>query len=947
VILTPRAFARTTLAGLALVAVVHLEAAPAVAAPPPAGPLDGFLASVKKTTLPNGLTLLVREQPGTGVVAINTWVKAGYFNEPDEVAGMAHLFEHMFFKGSKKFPGAEQISQELAAVGGDTNAGTIYDSTNYFFVVPTEGFGRALEIMADAIANPLFDAGELERESEVVIEESNRKLDNPPALSLERMIATSFTQHRIKRWRIGSNEVLRNIERENLLQFFRTLYLPQNMILSIAGDVRAADVEKAVAATFGTLATAGFDKRRGPAEPAQTEFRYGSSTGDLKQGYSVFGWHTQGVGGDAELALDLASQILGSGRSSRFFRHVVGPDAAATANAFHYQFDDVGLMIAQASFDEARRAEVDRRLLAEIERLKLHGPTAYELALAKNSLRAQVVFALEDAVGQAQALAEAEARDSYLSLGARLAKLDRVTADEVRAAAKRFLSNDRLTLYHYAPNGTPALDRAAAFAQVQAAVATPPAAEPGNALPAAFSAVASAKVDRRATEVRLSNGARLVVRERPGAPSVAVGLYLDGGRSAESSANAGITQLAVSSLRRGAGARSGEEIDRSFEFLGTALSSDVTPDFLGVEMEVVAANLRPALELFADVVLHPTFPAEGIAEERALQLASVRRAFDSSTQRPQALALADLWPTHPYGLPAAGTEDSVAALGAADLAAWWKGHLAAEDATLVVVGDVAADAAQELVEKAFAGLPRRGSARPALRAPGPPADAHREGRIPRPQTVGDRHGFRRATGRRPGSGAARAPTERDFGPRRDALRRAAGSAFARLHRLRRLSSLPRGRPRARLSRHRGVERERGQGGAARGAAQARDRRVRRRPARDGEVVVRRIDQDRPSDQRPAARRADARRALWHRSRQHREAPRGGAVDHPRGVARDRREVVRRGTLRHRRDAGQGDGTGPGLPQGPLGRGRRRLGIPPPRGVGRRRPIRVLLPRGAS
>ena len=117
------------------------------------------------------------------MVAIDTWVKAGYFHEPDEVAGMAHLFEHMFFKGSKKFPGAEEISQELAAVGGDSNAGTIYDSTNYYFVVPRAGFARALDIMADAVANPLFDAGELDRESEVVIEESNRKLDNPPALT--------------------------------------------------------------------------------------------------------------------------------------------------------------------------------------------------------------------------------------------------------------------------------------------------------------------------------------------------------------------------------------------------------------------------------------------------------------------------------------------------------------------------------------------------------------------------------------------------------------------------------------------------------------------------------------------------------------------------------------------------------------------------------------------
>lgn len=424
---------------LLLLSVAGGPAAFAAAKPSP-GPLDGFLASVRKTTLPNGLTLLVREQPGTGVVAINTWVKAGYFNEPDEVAGMAHLFEHMFFKGSKKFPGAEQISQELAAVGGDTNAGTIYDSTNYFFVLPTEGFQRALEIMADAIANPLFDAGELDRESEVVIEESNRKLDNPPALSIERMLAVSYTQHRMKRWRIGSNEVLRNIQRDNLLQFFRTLYLPQNMILSIAGDVKAADVQKAVAATFGKLATSGFDKQRGPREPAQTEFRYGSSTGDLKQGYSVMGWHTQGTGGDAELALDLAAQILGGGRSSRFFRHVIGPDAAATATAFHQQFDDVGDLLVQTSFDESRRAEVERRVLAEVERLKAHGPTEYELALAKNSLRSQTILGLEDAVGQAQALAEAEARKSYRFLGERLAALDRVTADEVRAAARRFLT---------------------------------------------------------------------------------------------------------------------------------------------------------------------------------------------------------------------------------------------------------------------------------------------------------------------------------------------------------------------------------------------------------------------------------------------------------------------------------------------------------------------------
>ncbi len=700
----------------ATLALLTLLLLPGTGAATP-GPLDAFLSSVTKSTLPNGLTLLVREQPGTGVVAIDTWVKAGYFNEPDEVAGMAHLFEHMFFKGSKQFPGAEEISRELAAVGGDNNAGTIYDSTNYYFVVPTEGFGRALEIMADAIANPLFDAGELDRESEVVIEESNRKLDNAPAVAIERMFATQFTAHRMKRWRIGSNDVLRNIDREDLLAFFRTLYRPQNMIVAVAGDVKAAEVKSAVEATYGKLGTAGFKKDRGPKEPKQLEFRYGSSTGDLKQGQSVYGWHTQGFGGDAELALDLAAQILGVGRSSRLFRHVIGPDAAGTAEAGHYQFDDVGVFYVQTSFDEAKRAEVDRRVFAEIERLKAHVPTAYELALARNTLRSQTILGLQDAIGQVQALAAAEARDGYRSLGDRLAAYARITPEQVRDAARRFLTVENLTLYHYAANGTPARDRAAALAAVSAASATAPAAETAMAEPPAPKPVAAARVARPASESRLGNGVRLVVQERPGAPSVALGVYFAGGRSDESSANAGITQLTASALRKGAGGRDGEELDRSFEYLGTALAPAVSSDFFGLELDVEAANLEPAMELLADVVLHPDFPAEGVVEERALQIAGIRRNFDSSVQRPVAIAVADFWPTHPYGLPALGTEDSVSRLDATAVSGWWRDHLAAEDATLVIVGDVAADAAGRLAESAFGSLPKRGTARPAVRPP--------------------------------------------------------------------------------------------------------------------------------------------------------------------------------------------------------------------------------------
>ncbi len=710
---------RTARAALSFaVALATAAATAAVASSAPAEtPLDTFLASVHASTLPNGLTLLVREQPGTGVVAIDTWVKAGYFHEPDEVAGMAHLFEHMFFKGSQKFPGAEQIAQELAAVGGQSNAGTIYDSTNYYFVVPKEGFAKAAEIMADAVANPRFDPEELAREAEVVIEESNRKQDSAGALSTERMLATSFTQHRIKRWRIGSNEVLRNIRRDDLLAFFHTLYRPGNMIVAVAGDVTAAEARALVGRTFGALPVGVLDKHRGPQEPPQGGFRYGRSTGDIQQGYSVLGWHTVGIGAPEEQALDLAADILGGGRSARFFRHVVGPDGAATADASHWQFEDVGVFIVQASFDEQRRSEVDRRLLAEVERLKAHGPTEYELRLAKNRIASQLVLGLESALGQAQTLAYVEANWGYATLGDRLAELEALTAEAVRDAARRHLMVDKLTLYHYAPDGAAANDRETALAEVRAATATAPAAEAAAELPPAPAPVPGAGAERPASALRLANGATLIVRERPGAPSVSFGVYLLGGRTGESSANAGITRLAASALRRGTATRSGEQIDRELEFLGTQLELDVDNDAVGLTLDVLRTNLRPALDLAADVMLRPTFPPTGVDEERALQLAAIRRSFDSAFQRPATLAYAALFGTHPYGISSLGTADSISTLSPADLASWWRDLATAENAVLVLVGDVDAAAARALVESAFAGLPRSGSSVAELRSP--------------------------------------------------------------------------------------------------------------------------------------------------------------------------------------------------------------------------------------
>ncbi|MHB0970592.1 MAG: M16 family metallopeptidase [Thermoanaerobaculia bacterium] len=669
--------------------------------------LHSFLDSVRRRTLPNGLTLLTREHRRGGVVAINTWVKAGYFHEPDDVAGMAHLFEHMFFKGSEKYPGPEEISTYVSRLGGTTNAGTIYDSTNYYFVLPREGFAKGVEIQADAIAHPLFDPAELVKEAEVVIEESNRKLDNPPALVLERMYANAFTEHRMKRWRIGSSEVLRNIRRDSLIAFFETLYRPSNIIVAVVGDVSHEEAFDAVAKAFGEIPAGSLQKAGGPPEPPQTAFRYSESFGDIRQAYSAFGWHTPGEKHPHNEALDILAAILGGGRYSRFYRAVVGPGGANAISAFNSIFEDVGLLTVHASYDSANAVPVEAGVIEEIERMKSHGPSEYELALAQNRIESSFIFDLEDVLGQAQTLLQYESRGSYLDAGEYLRRMKAVSRDEVAEVAREYLGIGNLTLTRYHPASMPSITEDVAKATIVGAMSLELRPPEAVAMPMLPASPPEAIMTRAVQRYVLSNGAMLFVREVPGTPTVNASVNFKGGRIRENSGNAGITQLMARSMRRGTLSRSAEQVDRDIEFLGTQFNIAVDDDYFAFTFDIVQSRFRAGLEILADVLLRPSFPDGGIEEERQLQIAAIRRGLDSGTERPFQLFNSAFFGPHPYGLPGSGFESSVGALGRDDLVGWYREHVRAEGCLIVIVGDVDAEAVRDLVEEQLHTMPRR------------------------------------------------------------------------------------------------------------------------------------------------------------------------------------------------------------------------------------------------
>ncbi|MDQ2671117.1 MAG: insulinase family protein, partial [Gemmatimonadota bacterium] len=202
----------------------------------PPTPRLTWTTGVRREVLPNGLTVLVKRESSAPVVAVVTHVRAGFFDEPDRWQGISHVLEHMFFKGTPR-RGPGEIARETKALGGYLNASTSYDHTSYFVVLPAERLAAAMDVQADALRNSLVDADELARELRVIIEEAKRKLDTPSAVAYETLHEVMFDHHRIRRWRIGTEEQLATYTRDDVAGYYRSRYVPAAAIVSVVGDV--------------------------------------------------------------------------------------------------------------------------------------------------------------------------------------------------------------------------------------------------------------------------------------------------------------------------------------------------------------------------------------------------------------------------------------------------------------------------------------------------------------------------------------------------------------------------------------------------------------------------------------------------------------------------------------------------------------------------------------
>lgn len=648
-------------------------------------------------TLDNGLKLIVHEDRKAPLVAVSIWYHVGSKDEPEGKTGFAHLFEHIMFNGSENFD--DDWFGPLEEVGATgLNGTTWFDRTNYFQTVPTTALERVLWMESDRMGH-LLGALTQEKldEQRGVVQNEKRQGDNQPYGRMEYATLAGLLPagHPYSHSTIGSMEDLEAASLETAKQWFKDYYGAANAVLVLAGDIDPETARDLVEKYFGDI----------PAGPPVTQTKANAPKLDVDKREIMYdrvpqprldrNWVAPGRTTREAVLLDLAAQVLGGGKTSRLYKHLIDDlqiATSATANNQDHELLSFYSVTVDAKAD-ADRAEVEREMEAVIEEFLAKGPTADELSRAKTSIKADVLRGLEEIGGfggKATALAQGAlyAGDPGFIL-TQLEWLEEATPKDVLSAAQDVMSAgyyqlDVLPFPEYSTSES-TVDRSTGIPDV---TTTPDLVFP------------------EVQETTLSNGVKLVLAERHTMPLVEIAVQFDAGYAADSveGGKLGASSFAASMLDEGTKRRSASDIAEELEALGANLGSGANLDVNTVSMSALKENLRPSLDILADVIRNPSFEQSEIDKLRGRWLA----AIEQEKANPVQLALRLLPPQiygdgHAYAVPltGSGTVASINSLTRDDLVGFHEKWMRPDNATIFVVGDTTMGEIKPLLEQAF------------------------------------------------------------------------------------------------------------------------------------------------------------------------------------------------------------------------------------------------------
>ncbi|MFZ0917005.1 MAG: pitrilysin family protein [Candidatus Udaeobacter sp.] len=635
-------------------------------------------STAQKWILPNGLTIIVQEDHTAPVASVQAWCATGSVDEDQHLgAGLSHILEHMLFKGTKT-RSTNEIAQKIQDVGGYINAYTSFDRTVFWIDVPKDGVTTALDILADAMMNSTLPPKEYQKEQEVIRREFAMNQDEPDRVATLLLFATAYQRHPYRFPVIGEMEIYNQLTQEQVMQYYKTRYVPNNLTFLVVGDVDAQKVREQLTELFKPYPEKSLQPVFVPAEPPQLGRREVHQEFATELTHLSLAWHIPEVTNPDVPALDLLSTVLGDGRSSRLYRRVREEAGLAFGiSAFSYTPGDPGIFGIDATVDPKKRDAAEELALRIVDEVKQAGVTAEELAKAKKITLSHQLGALTTMRGQASDIGSNWLLTRDLNFSRHyLDAVQKVTLDDIKRVAANYLTENNLTVISLDPKGS-------------------------------LTGKAETEKPVTAGEVQkfdLSNGLRLLVREDPRLPLVGMGAVFRGGLLAETPETNGITRLMAKVLLKGTKTRTAEQIANEIEAVGGSVSSDAGNNSFSVSLDVMKPDVKLGVDLLSDVLLNATFPEKAVAREKEIQMAAIKQEEEQLTSVARDIMRQALFPQHPYALRSNGSVESVQKLTQKDLIEFRDRYMVAKNGVIYVFGDVKAAEVKQLVEQLLSSM---------------------------------------------------------------------------------------------------------------------------------------------------------------------------------------------------------------------------------------------------
>lgn len=633
--------------------------------------LNVFALDYSTHKLDNGHTVIIKEVHDNPIVTIDTWIKTGSINENDKNNGVAHFLEHLFFKGTTKYPTGE-FDKILESKGAITNAATSKDFTHYYITIPSRDFKTAIEMHADMLLHPLIPRKELEKERKVVLEEISKTQDSTESRLFENMNSKFYSTHPYKRKVIGTRQVIETIPREEILDFYNIWYRPSNMITVIVGDVNTEEALKDVKKEF-TIKEASKVKlpvyKMDKIIETQQEI---IDKDNVSTGYLLIGF--RGVNTDNkkdQYALDVLASILGEGRSSKLYQIVKEQKQLAfSISSGHSSMKDDSIFYIRANFKPENIDKLKSSIFCEIEKMRNGNFDESDIQTAKSIIERDTFYSRESTSNIANELGyttliynDSKFFNDYID------NIKKVTKSDILRVAKKYLNSNNAVISIILPNN-------AKEAQT-------------NTKEISNTKKINAKLiskDKNVAKYHLDNNADLLINNNSQNDIVAIQIYTKGGTFSEK--KPGISALTAAGMLKGTQKYSAIDLSQIMEQNGIKIIPTNMPDSFIISVKTTKKDLPLAMTLLDEIINNACFEPNGIEKLKSEKLASIEKQRDNPSYVAFEEFRTELWKNTPYGRTGKILEKSIPSITRNDIMDFYSTLSNPENIVVSVNGNV-------------------------------------------------------------------------------------------------------------------------------------------------------------------------------------------------------------------------------------------------------------------